>query len=550
MKTRFFYLLIFLLCFGNLSGQKISGRSAIGSLHINRKVEQPPDLQLVESSVQLHDANNNQAIDANEELTISFSIQNLGKGTAHAIRLLVEEQNGVSNLYFSKEQQLGTLLSDAQMEIKIPIGSNINLRKGKARFKIQVLENKGFDMSPLFLSIDLKEFAKPNIALADFSVIATNGTTIKRKQAFDLSILLQNKGLGKAEEVSVSLQVPEAVFCLSENQKEFIGTLEVNNSKKLNYSLIANSRFKNDSLKLDFHITEKYGKYASDFSIKLAINRSNSNHLISFENVEVDKNIPDKEKKYPYRFALIIGNEDYGSYQLGLNSETNVEFAQNDAQIFAQYAEKVLGVEHRNVHLLINATSAQMKRSIQIISKIASKLGQDAELIVYYAGHGLPSENDKTPYLIPVDVGAGDLAQAVSLHELYKQLSATRAGRITVFIDACFSGGGRESGLLAARTVKIKPRKGSLKGNIVVFAASSGKQSALAYRNKKHGMFTYFLLKKLQETAKKQLTYKELADYISKNVGIESLRSNRKEQDPQVNVSQQVKSSWQKWKID
>jgi hypothetical protein len=62
-------------------------------------------------------------------------------------------------------------------------------------------------------------------------------------------------------------------------------------------------------------------------------------------------------------------------------------------------------------------------------------------------------------------------------------------------------------------------------------------------------MFTYFLLKKLQETGG-NVTYNELKDYVARNVSIESLRTNAKEQDPTLNISPEVVNEWQGWKMN
>jgi hypothetical protein len=62
-------------------------------------------------------------------------------------------------------------------------------------------------------------------------------------------------------------------------------------------------------------------------------------------------------------------------------------------------------------------------------------------------------------------------------------------------------------------------------------------------------MFTYYLLKKLQDS-KGQVSYSELAEYIKKEVSIESLKINLKEQDPQVNVSSAVIDTWGSWRIN
>ena len=271
------------------------------------------------------------------------------------------------------------------------------------------------------------------------------------------------------------------------------------------------------------------------------------NKTIRVGNSIVDSNIPEN-KKVANRYALIIGNQDYTSYQRTLSSEQNVDYAENDATIFKQYCLNTLGVKKENMHFLLNATAGQMSQEIDLVSKIVSKLGPDAELIVYYAGHGYPDELTKVPYLIPVDVSASNLNSAIKLSEVYEKLSSTNAGKISVFLDACFTGGGRTSGLIASRGVKIRPKKGTLTGNMIVFSASSSDQSSLPYHKEAHGMFTFHLLKKLQET-KGAISMGALSDYLIDKVSLQSLKENKKEQDPTVNASQEVSTQWRGWKF-
>ena len=173
------------------------------------------------------------------------------------------------------------------------------------------------------------------------------------------------------------------------------------------------------------------------------------------------------------------------------------------------------------------------------------KLGSEGELVIYYAGHGFPDQQTKEPYLIPVDVSGTDLSYAVKLHDLYKKLGNTGA-KITVFLDACFTGSGRNAGLVAARGVRVKPKQEILNGNVVVFSASSGEQSALPYHQEGHGLFTYYLLEKLQES-EGDISYGDLADYIDSKVSVTSININEKEQDPVVNTSEKVADSWRNW---
>lgn len=263
---------------------------------------------------------------------------------------------------------------------------------------------------------------------------------------------------------------------------------------------------------------------------------------------DVDMNIPQNSNQYPYRFALIIGNEDYSTFQTDLSSEVDVAFAKNDASVFREYAIKTLGVPEANAQLLLNATAGQMRQALAKINKLAEKSAGQAELIFYYAGHGLPDEVTKDPYLIPVDVAGTSVQFGLKLTDIYKSLTQFSTERVTVFLDACFSGGARGQGLVAARGVKIKPKEESLNGKLVVFSASSGDQSSLPYKEKGHGIFTYFLLKKLQDS-KGEVSYKELSDYLRSQVSLQSVVINSKEQDPQTNVSPSAVAEWEKWKL-
>ena len=263
---------------------------------------------------------------------------------------------------------------------------------------------------------------------------------------------------------------------------------------------------------------------------------------------DVDVNIPDNNNPNKNKYALIIGNEDYTMYQSGLNSEANVDYARNDANVFARYAEKTLGVPKENVTLITDVISTQMKREIKKLSKLIEYSHGKAEVIFYYAGHGFPEPGTKEPYLIPVDVTGSDVQNGIKLYDLYQTLSEYPSSKITVFIDACFSGGGRNQGLVAARAVKVKPKRALIEGNMVVFSASSGEQVSNPYTEKSHGMFTYFLLKKLQES-KGNVTYQQLADFIKTNVELTAIKTLNREQSPEINTGQLVTEDWQNQKM-
>lgn len=257
---------------------------------------------------------------------------------------------------------------------------------------------------------------------------------------------------------------------------------------------------------------------------------------------DVDNNIPFNYLFNESSFVLIFANENY-------QKEVKVQFAINDGKVFKEYCEKTLGIPSKNIHFVQDATFGNMKSELKWISDVASAYGGKAKLIVYYAGHGMPNELDKSAYLLPVDGISSDFETAIKLDDLYARLSQHPSQSVTVFLDACFSGSIRDNGMLAhARSVKIKPKNGLINGNVVVFSAATGDETAYPYIEKQHGLFTYFLLKKIQET-KGDVDYQMLADYVIENVRQQSIVINQKSQTPQVNVSVDFENQWSSMKL-
>ncbi|RPH31565.1 MAG: caspase family protein [Bacteroidales bacterium] len=319
------------------------------------------------------------------------------------------------------------------------------------------------------------------------------------------------------------------------------------NSLKINDIIAQNPNIDNSKFKtfaIDYPSNAR-----TDTVTKVVYVNSGSKTSYQYEKLsDVDKNIPQNASTNPYHFALIVGNEDYSSHQLDLKSESNVDFARNDASAFKEYCSNTLGIPEKNITFLLDATVGQINQGIAKLKLLSKASNGKSQLIVFYAGHGLPDENTKEPYLIPVDVNGANVTSGIKLQDLYSNLTEYPSERITVYLDACFTGGGRNAGLLAGRGVKVKPKEGVLKGNIIVFSSSSGEQSSLPFNYAKHGMFTYYLLKKLQET-KGDLTYSELSDFLSEKISIESLLVNSKEQNPVVNTSPNASEKWKSWRL-
>jgi hypothetical protein len=259
-------------------------------------------------------------------------------------------------------------------------------------------------------------------------------------------------------------------------------------------------------------------------------------------NSDVDFDIPIGKGNIDNTFAIIIANENY-------QEEAKVEYALNDGEIFQQYCHKVLGLPNDNIHFRKDATLNNIRRELDWIRKVANAYEGTARIIVYYAGHGIPDEKTGAGYLLPVDGSGSSLSTGYSLSELYKMLGDLPAKDVIVFIDACFSGSKRGEGMLAsARGVAIKAKPSVPKGKMVIFSAAQGDETAYPLKDEKHGMFTYYILKKLRET-KGDVPLQDLSDYVITQVKRKSIVANGKSQTPTVNVSPAMGDKWKQIKL-
>ena len=185
-----------------------------------------------------------------------------------------------------------------------------------------------------------------------------------------------------------------------------------------------------------------------------------------------------------------------------------------------------------------------MTAELNWATRVATAYEGESQLIIYYAGHGIPNEKNGSGYLLPVDVAGNDISSAYSLSELYASLGGLNAKNITLFMDACFSGTKRGDGMLtSARGVAIKAKPEAPKGNMIVFSAAQGDETAYPYAEKGHGLFTYYLLKKLKET-QGNVSLGTLGDYIRKEVVRKSAVVNNKVQTPVVSCSEKLDETW------
>ena len=256
----------------------------------------------------------------------------------------------------------------------------------------------------------------------------------------------------------------------------------------------------------------------------------------------VDTKIAVNDSKQDKTFVVIISNENY-------KHEEAVPFAKNDGEVFKIYCQKTLGIPDDHIRFVPDATLGEMNFSIFWLGNMLKAYDGEAKAIFYYSGHGMPDENGKEAYLLPVDGFSQSTEGAMSTKSLYSKLGEMPSRNIFVFLDACFSGARRDGKMLASsRGVAVKVKDDPVADNTVVFSAATGDETAYPYKSQKHGLFTFFVLEKMQQSGG-YTTLGELSDYVTKNVKRKAvMENNGKSQTPTV-IAATGNNNWRNWRF-
>jgi hypothetical protein len=240
-------------------------------------------------------------------------------------------------------------------------------------------------------------------------------------------------------------------------------------------------------------------------------------------------------KPKDHAYAVIVGVEDYRDLP-------KVDYAKRDAEMVRTYLTKALGYREQNIVMLLNDRVTKSDLEARFEKWLPRQVGdnKNAEVFVYYGGHGAPDPNTNQAFLVPYN---GDPAyletSAYPLPRLYETLGKLPAQSITVVMDSCFSGaGGRSVIQKGARPMLIKVENPLLAAqNMVVISAAAGNQISNGFPEKRHGLFTYYFLKGLQGEADANkdgaVDVEELFSYMKPKVETEARRMNA-EQSPQL----------------
>jgi hypothetical protein len=332
-----------------------------------------------------------------------------------------------------------------------------------------------------------------------------------------------------------SLKVKSKFIFDSPNYK-ITGTVSDKGSKKLYV-------FVNDTLidvKKGKFVIEKFSPIDETLQVKAVDEWGNSIEKkidveIKIKSVAIAKEIepltPNKIRNInsSNTVAIIIGIEKYAE-------TAPATYANRDAKFFAEYAQKAFGVKRNNMKLLINE-QATLTQTFKALEKwLPAKIEKDkTNVVIYFAGHGLASEDGKELYLLVHDTDTDLLKRtALARKDLFNLINKKNPASVKMFFDTCYSGATREEKMLlaSARGITIKADiEDDVPNNFTIFSASQDNQISSGFKEAKHGIFSYYLMKGMEGKAdtnnNREISNAELLNYITKNVTNKALELGR-----------------------
>ena len=509
----------------------------------------PPDLI---ASVRFSEPSGNDMLDAEENATVTITIKNNGKGSAHMVdaKFDLGTLSGVSHpgsVYF------GEIKPGESMSREVKLIAGMEIQNAQARLKINFSEQNGFPPDDKIINFSTRAIQPPELYVADIGIDDFNKNgKIEPGETVEVRVRVHNRGRGKAKNVTARIILGDMVFLTGNTQTDTynLGNMEAGEYKDIVMDILTAKTATKLDIKLE--LKESNGRFGVDAQpLNLAFNRvertadqmvvlgRESNSAIGLApalSVDVEQDIPELADQKKNRWGVIIGIENY-------RNVPRADFARRDAEFMKEYFTKVLGIPPANIYVKTDdgATLGEFKAIFESggwLHKNANK--KDSEIYIYYSGHGAPSLDGDEAYLLPQD-GNPNYAPNTSypLQQLYSNLGSLKAKEITVFLDSCFSGGGRsnESILAMAKPVFLSPELPVAASNVSIFSAASGNQIASSYPDMQHGLFSYYLMKGLRGEADangdKKITQLELNLYLGEHVGSMARRMGR-EQDPQL----------------
>lgn len=499
----------------------------------------------------------NQALDAGEQGFIVVTVANKGKGKADSVRVRAEAISTTTGVSVGRDVVIPEIGPGGTEQVRVRLAASEDVPDQEVRFRVSAIEPVfGADALPAVITITARAVEPPDLVVHDNAITDREAESewaqgngngqLELNEQVEVTTIVQNKGIGTAYDVSVTVTPTDPnVIYQSPKPVLSLGDIPAGEWRTLKYPVFVNARFKADTAKLVLDIAEQRPRFSRKDTVRIPLNVE----MTKLAEVVVQPRakpgigpaplppsltdslligIP-KGRQNPDAFAVVIGAANY-------RDVTRVEYAARDAEAMRKYLLEAFGYLDGNIITLPDPTSGDLNRVFgtkerpegQLYNLVSAKPGR-YDVFVYYVGHGGLSVKEKKGYLWPADASPDYIEQnGYPLDLFYSNLSKVPAKSLTVVLDACFSGetpdtSGRVGTLIRqASPVPVASVSEEIPANSLVMAAAKSNQLACWYPDKRHGLFTYFLLKGLKGEADLNkdgtIEVRELDEYVRQNV--------------------------------
>jgi hypothetical protein len=228
------------------------------------------------------------------------------------------------------------------------------------------------------------------------------------------------------------------------------------------------------------------------------------------------------------KYAVIVGVSKYKNGGAGL---VNLKYASRDALAFRDFLESPAGgsFPKENVQSLFDEDATAQNLRSALFTFLTKPRPQDL-VVIYFAGHGAPDPNDsRNLYLLTYDTQPDDMGGTAflmsDLQDVFDRI--LKAKHVITLIDSCHSYGisGERFGARQNNLSNQYLERYASKADRAVITGSDVSELSLEGEQwgGGHGVFTYFVLKGLQNQeadANKDgtVTAGELFSYLSERV--------------------------------
>ena len=518
----------------------------------------PPNLS---AQVAFTEQSGNKILDADETGKLIVTVKNSGKGDAYDVRAEIKGTGKTSGLEFDSDILIGTVPAGQTVKKEISLKAAEDIPTASISLTVELKEANGFDPNPMKVSFKTKAFEPPKLVVADVGVADQKGSgRIEPGGVVDLTVRVQNMGHGDARQAVADVQIGKNVFVAADSATRVeLGNIPSGQFKDFKFSFYTNNRIGNgEKIPITIILNEARPRFKADYPLKLVMNapqRQLEEVVVKGEDsgdkgdiqlagglsVDVDSNIPEGQKAGKYDVAVIIGNRNYTA-----SGSPDVEFANRDAQVMKEYLIRTMGYDPKMILYAEDATLTKFNEFFGSDRNHKGKLFRFvkegvSKVFVYYVGHGAPDLESNEAYFVPVDTNPQDLkSNGYRLQTFYDNLAKVPAKKMTVVLDACFSGNSDRGMLfknISPTLVKVKKEFRGPAGAVLMTSAAVDQVSTW-YREKRHSLFTYFFLKGLQGEADTnkdgKITVGEMDNYLKENVPYMARKLTGNEQSPVV----------------